>query len=285
MSVSQLTPFVFENHVAHGAFVSLDPEAVAALVDERPMSADVGQLVRQLLAAMPLLAIHLHFPGRINLQFQGEGEMKLLVGQVDQELNIRAMSKAPPTLSGAFTDLLYNGILALMIEPSDPRRPASQAVVLIRGDQLSDALELYFAESEQLPTMIRLAVDGDRVSGFMLQRLPIEKIADGQQQWEHLHTLASTLTDEELLEQPPAVLLRRLFHEETLRLQPARPVIIRCRCSRDGIGRMLQSLGRSEVDGILADQGRVEVICEFCGRAHRFSPQDVNALFATVPGG
>lgn len=277
--MNQLTGFAFENHVAHGAFVELEL-GVAELLDHRPASVAVGQLLREVLAAMPLLATHLSFDGRINLQFQGEGQMKLLVGQVDQALNVRAMSKAPADLEGNFTELLYNGILALMIEPNDRNRAASQAVVLIRGERLSDALELYFAESEQLPTLVRLAVRGDRVCGFLLQRQPLNGIADGELIWEHLATLADTLGDDELLDTPPHTLLRRLFHEESVRVFEPRTVTVACRCSRDSISRMLISMGRDEVDSIVADQGQVEVTCEFCGRQYRYSPLEATALFA-----
>jgi len=279
--MNRLTRFVFENHVAHGAFVEIG-EGVASLVANRPMSDSLTDLVRQVIGAMPLMAVDLNFAGRINLQFQGEGKLALLVGQVDNNLKVRAMAKGPEDLSGSFRELLDNGILALMIEPEDRSRPASQAVVLIRGEKLSDALELYFAESEQLPTLIRIAVRDDRICGFMLQCMPLEKIKDGELIWEHLATLAATLTDEELLDQPPDVLLRRLFHEETVRLHPSRPVTVACRCSYESISRLLISLGREEIDSIVEEQGQVEITCEFCGRQYRYSPAEVGNLFAAA---
>lgn len=279
--MNTLTGFLFENHVAHGAFVEIR-SGLAELLDHRRYSPDVRRLIGEALAAMPLLATHLNIDGRINLQFQGEGALKLLVAQVDNQLSVRAMAKAPEDLSGGFTELLYGGLLALMIEPKDSAQPASQALVLIQGQSLAEALEGYFARSEQLPTLIRLVASEDRVAGFMLQRLPLQSAQGTQDDWEHLETLAATLTAEELAQVDASTLLRRLFGNEALRTFEPRPVRALCRCSRDSVGRMLVSLGREEVDSIVAEQGQVEVTCEFCGRVQRFSGVDVGLLFSTL---
>jgi molecular chaperone Hsp33 len=295
-----LTGFVFENHIAHGAFVELST-GVGEMLSHRDYGADVRALIGEAMAAMPLLATHLRFEGRINLQFQGDGgrvgraarpdaivrpHMQLLVAQIDHHLNVRGMAKAPPGLSGNFTELLYGGVLALMLEPNNApgreQRPASQAIVLIQGARLSDALEGYFAQSEQLPTLIRLAARDDRLCGFMLQRLPLEHTQATQEDWEHLATLAGTLGDEELLNADASTLIRRLFANETVRVFEPRPVTVTCRCNRGGISTMLMSLGRDEVDSIVAEQGKVEVTCEFCGRQYQFSPGDIGALFAAA---
>lgn len=278
-----LTPFVFENHVAHGAMVRMRA-GVGEMFDHRHYAPAVRQLLGEAMAAMPLLATHLSYEGRINLQFQGEGRMNLLVAQISEQLRVRAMAKAPADLDGAFTDLLYGGILSLMLEPRDPLRPAHQAVVLIQGEHLHDALESYFAQSEQLPTLIRLAAHGDELAGFLLQRLPLESSGGGTaEDWEHLQILASTLTHAELLDTDPETLLGRLFADAPpLRLRAARPVEVACNCSRASIARLLQSLGRAEVDSILAEQQQVEVSCEFCGRSHAFSPVEAAALFVNA---
>ena len=294
-----LTGFLFENHVAHGAFVELSA-GVGEMLGHRDYGADVRRLIGEAMAAMPLLATHLRFDGRINLQFQGDGgrcgrrrlddgseaadrpHMSLLVAQIDQHLHLRGMAKASPGLAGSFQELLYGGLLALLLEPNGSERPASQALVLIEGQRLSDALESYFAQSEQLPTLIRLAADGDRLRGFMLQRLPQEHTRATDEDWERLRMLASTLDERELLGANATTLLRRLFADEELRLFAPRPVTVACRCSRSGISTMLLSLGVDEVQSIVAEQGEVEVTCEFCGRAYTFTPAEVSGLFAAA---
>ena len=279
--MNRLTGFVFENQVAHGAFVELSA-GVNEMLGQRSYSADLRRLIGEAMAAMPLLATHLGFEGRINLQFQGDNAVKLLVAQVDHRLEVRAMAKAPADLSGSFAELLQGGVLALMLEPIGEQRQASQALVPIAGDSLAQALEGYFEQSEQLPTLIRLAADGEQLRGFMLQRLPLEDAKGGEQDWEHLAILAATLTQEELLQTDPATLLGHLFAQEPLRLFEPRPVSVACRCSRAGISRLLLSLGQEECDSILAEQGRIAVTCEFCGREYAYNRAEAAELFAAA---
>lgn len=281
MSLNRLLPFVFENQVAHGALVRVG-SGVDALLGHRNYSPAVRALVAQAMAAMPLLTTHMPVESCINLQFQGEGQMKLLVSQVDHLLNVRAMAQAPDDLSGSFTELLSGGVLVLMLEPRGDSRPATQASVRIRGVSLSEALETYFEQSEQLPTLIRLAAQGDRIGGFMLQRLPLQSAKGTLEDWEHLLMLATTLTDQELLDTDPQLLLSRLFAQEALRTFEPREVHVGCRCSPPGISTLLLSLGREEVDSIVKEQGRVAITCEFCGREYLFNPQDVSDLFAAA---
>lgn len=287
-----LTPFAFDNHVAHGAIVRLKA-GVQELLDHRAYAADLRRLLGEALAAMPLLATHLNFEGRINLQFQAlpqtrtiaPAQVKLLVAQVDHRLRVRAMAKAEPGVSGNFRELLEGGVLALMVEPAANTRPASQALVLIEGERLEQALETYFARSEQLPTLIRLAVRGSELAGFMLQRLPIESSGGTDDDWEHLRILAQTVTPEELLDLEPGRLLARLFADAPpLRRFEPRPVEVSCNCDHAGISRLLISLGREEVDSIVAEQGAVSVTCEFCGRDYRFSAGQARDLFEAAGG-
>lgn len=285
-----LTPFAFDNHVAHGAIVRLKA-GVHDLLGPRAYSPDLRNLLGEAMAAMPLLATHLNFEGRINLQFQGlpetrtiaKAKTQLLVAQVDNQLRVRAMAKAEADASGSFRELLEGGVLALMVEPSGGTRSATQALVLIEGEQLSDSLEAYFDRSEQLPTLIRLAVRGDELAGFMLQRMPIESAKGTDDDWDHLRILAATLTRDELLDTDADALLMRLFADAPpLRRFEPRAVQVQCNCDHAGISRLLISLGREEVDSIIAEQGKVSVTCEFCSREYTFSAVETAELFSAA---
>ncbi|HWY23919.1 MAG TPA: Hsp33 family molecular chaperone HslO, partial [Nevskia sp.] len=234
--MNQLTGFKFENDVAHGAVVELSL-GVGEMLGQRDYAPQVRALICEAMAAMPLLATHLRFEGRINLQFQGEGALKMLVAQVDHHLEVRAMAKVSGTPEAGFAGLLHGGLLALMLEPTAEQREASQATVPIEGQSLAESLEAYFSQSEQLPTLIRLAADGDRLRGFMLQRLPLADARGTGEDWERLAILAATLGREELLQIDAATVLHRLFAGEELRLFEPRPVTVNCRCSRAGISR------------------------------------------------
>ena len=282
-----LLPFKFDNHIALGAFVEINT-GVAEMLDRRPYAHEVRTLIGEAMAAMPLLATHLHFEGRINLQFQGQGPVKLLVAQATQAgaapLQIRGMAKlakAMPPSPLSFRDLLHEGVLALMLEPAADTQPTRQALVPIDGSSLSQALEGYFDQSEQLPTLIRLAATRDKLCGFLLQRLPLEHTKATQEYWEHLAILAGTLLPDELVSNPPETLLRRLFAAENYTIDEPRPLHIGCRCSREGISLLLISLGREEVEQIIADEGRVAVTCEFCGHEYVYSHADTATLFVS----
>jgi molecular chaperone Hsp33 len=93
--------------------------------------------------------------------------------------------------------------------------------------------------------------------------------------------VAATVTDQELAALADRDLLRRLFAEDDVRMFESAPVFFRCRCSRDRVATMLKALGQSEITGLLAERGVVEVRCEFCNRAYHFDAIDVEALFLT----
>lgn len=287
---NRLTEFLFPGLGARGALVEFE-SGVDTMLGSRPYSDDVRALLAQAVAAMPLLAAHTKLEGRISLQFQGRSAVQLLVAQVEagsngggrdgtseSGLRVRGMAKCESDAHGDFVALLKGGQLGLLLEPENGGQNY-QALVPIEGARLADALEFYFAQSEQLPTLLRLAYDGTQIRGLMLQRLPLGEKNSSEANWEHLQALFNTLHEPELAATPGLTVLRRLFHAEDLRVFDAQPVQLACRCSREGIGAMLLSLGEAEVDEHLKEQGRFDVTCEFCGREYQFLPDEVQALF------
>lgn len=275
-----LTDFLFPAYGVRGAVVDITT-GIGDMLDLRPYAADVRKIVGQAIAAMPLLASHSKFEGRINLQFQGKGPIKLLVAQIDRHLVVRGMAKAADDVQGSFRELLSGGTLAMMLDP-DVGTQDYQAVVPIEGEKLANALEGYFAQSEQLPTMLRLGMSEGRLAGILLQRLP-EEVAD-EQGWEHLQVLLNTLEEKELTSIDSQTLMHRLFHAEDLRMFEPRTVKLSCRCDRGSIATMLLGLGEEELAPVLQERGKVDVTCEFCGREYIFTPHDVSELFSAAIG-
>src|SRR5205814_181151 len=150
--------------------------------------------------------------------------------------------------------------------------------------------------SEQLDTKLILAADDTVAAGLLIQRLPVEGAGNLgtrnedeiglNEAYNRIAHLASTLTREELLTLSPDTVLHRLFWEETLRrfepLVGASGPRFACSCSRERVGQMLKSLGREEVDGIVSEQGRVEIACDFCGTQYHYDAVDVRELFTQV---
>ncbi len=184
-------------------------------------------------------------------------------------------------------ELTAHGRLAITIERGRGRE-RYQGIVLADTDTLASCLDAYFAQSEQLPTRLWLAADGSGAAGMLVQQLPQgerpeEADADG---WRRVGMLGDTLTAEEMLGLEPRQLLRRLFHEDDLRLADERAVRFRCSCTRERVESALRLLGREELDDLLAGEGRIEVRCEFCNAAYELDRVDVARLLVdqdTVP--
>jgi molecular chaperone Hsp33 len=133
-----------------------------------------------------------------------------------------------------------------------------------------------------------LAADGESAAGLLLQRLPETSQGDSSLQpqldvddaWQRVQLLADTLKPEELQQLDAQQLLGRVFAEDDVRLFEPAPVFFRCRCSRERVENMLRALGAEEVRSVLAEKGMVEVNCDFCNRAYRLDPVDVEQVLA-----
>ena len=156
-----------------------------------------------------------------------------------------------------------------------------QGIVDLDADSICAAFEHYMATSEQIETRLWLACDDTNAAGLLIQKLPERETTDIDA-WQRIGQLASTVKTQELLTLAPQVLLRRLFHEEDLRVFEPRPVYFRCSCSAERVTDMLRMLGPDEVRSVIAERGEVEVHCEFCNRRYVFDAVDSEQIFAAA---
>jgi molecular chaperone Hsp33 len=223
---------------------------------------------------------------------------------VQPDLAFRATAKVVGAVpEGAQLEAMLNahgqGRCAITLDPLDkrPGQQPYQGIVPLHGDQreplqqLAQVLEHYMLQSEQLDTRLVLAADDRVAAGLLVQRLPVEGIGNlaGQrnedeigvnEHFNRIAHLAATLTRAELLSLDADTLLRRLFWEEDVRRFAPQAPRFACSCSRERVAGMLRGLGRDEVDGIVAEQGQVEIGCDFCGLKYHFDPIDAASLFA-----
>lgn len=276
--MNRLVPFLIENRGVRGFAVEIT-EGIPELLGWRDYSPDVLRLLGHAIAATPILAADVGKDARFNLQFQGApGQpLKMLVVQTNQQMQLRGMAKVEPGTEGDFHQLMAGGTLACMLEPKSGGADRYQALVEILGDKLSEALEIYFVQSEQLRTRICLGASPNRFAGLMVQRLP-EGCSDDD--WLHVYHLFQTLQEPELLAVDAETLLRRLFAEDTVRVFPSRPIALQCQCSHAQISAMLIGLGEAELHPLLVEKGRVDVTCEFCGKNYGYREVEVRELFA-----
>jgi len=246
------------------------------------------ELLGQSCAAAALFTGHAKVHGRLSLQLRSRHPaLRTLFAECTAQDTLRGIAQVAEG-TDAPADLHQLGgdaLLAITIENPglDPREPQRyQSLVPLQAPTLSAAFEGYFHQSEQLPTRLLLAADGDRAAGLMLQKLPgDEGDHDG---WTRANALFDTLKAGELLGVPTDELLYRLFHEEGPQILTEDPLRFACSCSRERVGSMLQSLGSTEARASLAD-GQTEIRCEFCGQRYLFSSAEIEELFASPPVG
>lgn len=278
-----LQRFVFEDAPIRGEIVRLDA-TYRAVLDRRDYPAPVREVLGELMAASALLASTLKFEGKLIMQIQGDGPIKLLMAECTEAGAMRALAQwrgenvEPATLK----ELIGSGKFVITIDPQDSRE-RYQGVVDLEGGSVADALEHYFAQSEQLDTRLWLAADREQAAGMLLQKLPDSELEDPDA-WNRAVHLGSTLSRDELLGLQAKDILHRLYHEEDIRLFARQPLAFRCSCSHERVVAVLKMLGQDEVTSILEERGNVDVDCEFCGAHYEFDAIDAAQLFiAPVP--
>ncbi|MCP4596438.1 Hsp33 family molecular chaperone HslO [Neptuniibacter sp.] len=241
----------------------------------------IQQVLGEMLAAVCLLSSNLKFEGRLILQAQGQGDVRLLMAECTHNHDLRAIARFDGDIKddANFIDLLPQGQVVITVEPEKGQR--YQGVVPLVGGNLAACLESYFVSSEQLPTQVHLASDGEKAAGMLLQVLPAE--GTGEEDWERISHLASTLKSEELLTLDNETLLYRLFHEEQCRLYKADDVRFKCTCSRERSAASLKMMDKQELVGVIEERGQIDVNCQFCNAHYEFDLADIEALF--VEGG
>ena len=278
-----LTRFVFEYAPVKGGIVQLD-EVWKAIRSHADYPAPLKKVLGELLAAAALLTSNIKFEGSLVLQLHGDGPVRLIVVEATSGHTLRATAKwAGDVPGGTLTTMLGHGRFVMTLDQSKAGKQVYQGIVPLEGETTAEVLAHYMQTSEQLDTRIHLAAGEDRVAGMMLQRMPDQQGMDTDA-WNRAAILADTIRPEELLQIPANDLLLRLFHEETLRRFEQEPLAFACSCSREKVGDMLQSLGKEEVDRILAEHGEIEIACEFCGREYRFDAVEAAQLFTASRG-
>lgn len=290
-----LSKFLLQDRSARVISVQID-EVWQTAQRYQPESLAVRSLLGELVAAATLLSANLKFDGSLLLQLQGNGVVKLIVVECRQDMSIRATIKlnSEPLDSQTGLQALLNadgqGKFAVILNPprDNPGRQPYQGIVPLSADTVAEVLQDYMRQSEQLETRIWLASSASRLAGLLLQRMPQDGGTNSENpetltaSWEHAQTLCDTIEQHELIEVPSQTLLHRLFWETPVVGLESLPVTWRCGCDRERVSNMLRNLGRQEVDEIIAEQGRVEVTCDFCGTPYRFDAVDATALFKAV---
>lgn len=290
-----VAPFQIEDAPVRGRIARL-----GGLIDEVLTRHDYPEPVANLLgeacALAALVGASLKFDGRLIIQAQGDGPVALAVADYDTSGALRGYCKFDPervaeasrgfVRPGAQT-LLGKGVFCMTIDQG-PDTERYQGITAIEGETLALCAETYFAQSEQTPTRVRLAVgqvsEGTgfvwRGGGLLIQNIAGDEDARGAHEdtWTRAQALFETVGDDELID--PAVtadrLLYRLFHEDGVRMFQPKPLKAFCRCSADRILDVLKSFPVEERADMIEDDGVIRVTCEYCSRVYDVAPDSVD---------
>lgn len=288
-----LQRFVFENTPVRGNLVNLTQTFQQAL-NQQQLPKGLRSALGELMAASALLAATLKMNGALVLQIQSKGALKLLVVECNTDENESLKMRATAKWSGAvgdektLFDLIEHGQFIITIDPkSEDGSQIYQGIVPLEGDSISAILENYMLRSEQIDTKIWLCCDGNSAAGMLIQKMPEtmnqvtqheENIEQDLATWNRVGYLASTVTNDELLNLPTETLLTRLFNEEDVRLFEPTITQFYCSCSLTSVANMLRMLGNEELTSIIEERGSIEVNCDFCNKHYAFDKVDAAQL-------
>jgi molecular chaperone Hsp33 len=301
-------PFAVESLSTRGRLVRLGP-AIDQLLKRHDYPEPVARLVAEAVTLAALLGSTLKLNGRFQLQTKSDGPVTMLLVDFDAPSHLRALARFDRSrLEGASSgdDLLGHGHMAFTIDPGG-EMTRYQGVIALEGQGLEAAAHHYFERSEQIPTLVRLAV-GEivtgggsqwRAGGLVAQYLPqasglrlkadfhpgdapegVEPHRiDEDDAWTEAKARAATTEAHELID--PTLsgerLLFRLFNERGVRVYEPTPLAAVCRCSAEGVDAMLRSFPPHEVKEMVGDDGLIGVTCEFCSTKRTFNPADYGA--------
>jgi molecular chaperone Hsp33 len=278
MQTDYVQRFLFEDLDIRGRLVCLTG-AWQRMLDGRDYPRDIASLLGHTTALNVLLGANQKGSGRVTLQVQGSGPVKLLVSDCTSELRIRGMASFDKVESRFSNErgLLGNGRLAVTLEDVKSGR-FYQSFVPLEGETLEQIFMHYLSQSEQVPAYLRLYADNGALCGLLLEKLPLADTRDPDG-WNRITHLAATLRLEETRDAQPYDLLTRVFPEELMRVYRLYAVEYHCPYDEDKVKDMLRGLGRLEVESILAEQGEVVIRNEMCNHEYRFDARAIAELF------
>lgn len=287
--------FQIEGWPVRGRLVRLG-EAIDKILSAHAYPEPVAALLGEACVLAAILGSSLKFVGRLLVQAQGDGPVRYVVADYGTDGTLRGYCRFDPDEVAAASEgfarpgakaLLGQGMFVMTLDRgADFER--TQGITPIEGESLSLAAEHYFQQSEQIPTKVHLAV-GEitteagtswRAGGALIQLIAGDDARGSTEEvWDRSRALFQTLADDELLDPTisPETLLFRLFHEDGVRLEDARPLEARCRCSKDRIAAVLGSFDPAERADMVEDDGKIRVTCEYCASIYELEPDEVVA--------
>lgn len=303
MSLSNIViPFQLEKSNLRGRIVKIS-SVLDEIITAHNYPKPVSHLVAESTALSLALTSMLKFEGIFTLQAQGDGPVKMLVSDVVSPLKVRtcatfeedrvetarqqlAEMAVPETSQNHLAQYLGKGYLAFTVD-REGEHERYQGIVELKGASLVECVQEYFKQSEQIDTAFKMSV-GLRdnkwcATAIMLQKMPEEDAGPlgntDEDDWRRSMIFLDSATDDELLSDDlsPNDILFRLFHEEGVRVYESTDVVHECRCNKERVVNVIESLPEEDRLYMVKDD-KIQMKCEFCSRNYYFDPKTLKEI-------
>jgi len=291
--------FQIENRPVRGRAVRMGPASVSPILHRHEYPDNLARILGEAITLAALVGSSLKFDGRLLVQAEGDGPVTMLVGEYRSDGGLRGYARfdkdawdhleklnkgAAPHMPQLFGP---SGRLGLIIIQDNPAIQPYQGIVPLVKGTLAECAEDYFAQSEQVPTRIRLSVaeferPGDPTlwvsGGMMIQRIAADEArGETEEAWDEAQALFGTITDGELADPdlPMEQLLYRLFHEQGVRMEPPVTLEDRCTCNEERLISTLQAMSDEALRELVEEDGTLSIDCQFCGRHYTVPIEEV----------
>jgi molecular chaperone Hsp33 len=292
--------FQIEDTPVRGRITRLGEGTLDAILKRHDYPRWAATLLGEAVTLAVLASASVKFDGRVVVQAEGDGPVSLLVAEARTDGGVRGylrlnkekwekLEKVNKGQRPHIPQVVGKGVMGIILVPDDPDSQAYSGVVPLDGATLADCAQMYFAQSEQIPTRVKIAV-GElsepggthswRSGGALLQQVAGDtERGETEDAWNTASILFDTVTDVELADPDlsSGALLYRLFHEQGVRLELPRKLADACTCSEEKLMATLRAMPREEVLKLAEEDGKISADCQFCGRIYRFAAKDAAA--------
>ena len=279
--------FQIEGEPVRGRIARLGP-AIDTILRAHDYPEPVANLLGEACALAALVGSNLKFEGRLIVEARGAGPVRYLVADYETTGALRGYCRFEAdeveAVSRGFVrpgakTLLGDGVFMMTVDQG-PEMDRYQGMTAIEGETLALCAEQYFAQSEQTPTRVRLAVNqtngASRAGGVLIQYIADDDARGSTwEAWRRTQAFFETIGEDELVdpELTSNQLLFRLFHEDGVRVFDPRMLAAVCRCSQARIESVLKSFEAAEREDMIEPDGKIHVTCEFCSRLYAVAPE------------
>jgi len=281
-----------------GRVIRLSEQSISPILKRHAYPDHLAEILGEAVMLSALVGSGMKFKGKVMAQAEGDGPVSMMVGEYTKAGGLRGYARHEPE-RWAWLDKVNkgdkphmpqlfgaSGRLGLIIVYENTAMKPYQGIVPLAKGSLAECAQDYFRRSEQVDSLLRLAVRKDQHGGWRAGGMMIQKIAgddargDTDDGWREAEALFSTLTEDELIDPalPVTDLVYRLFHEGGVAMDSdAQALDDVCTCSRDRLVGTLRGMADESLRDMVEPDGTLQVDCQFCSRAYTIPIEEVTS--------